>query len=223
MNQAAEHPAMQLPLRERVDYLTVVASMAAADGTTAGSEFEKMRELCKALGLGPAETGQVIAALEDPDTVRIGEVAGRLGSSQLRFALMTDLLFMAHADGDYCEAERAEIRELSHALNVSDAQLAALEKYVLAVLKASRAEGIGGEVFKKLGGEVAASLAAAAIPIAAVAVSGTWFGLSAAGISAGLAALGLGLGMTCGVGAVAGIGVASYISVRWLYRRVVGA
>jgi uncharacterized tellurite resistance protein B-like protein len=223
VNRAAEHPAMQLPLSERIDYLVVVASMAAADGEVTAAEFDKWREFCKALDLGPAEIGQVMGALEDPDTVRIREVTGRLRSSQLRFTLMTDLLFMAHADDDYCDAERHEIRELSNALNVNEVQLAALEKYVLGVLKASKAGGVGSETFKKLGGEVAATMVATGVPIAAVAVSGVTFGLSAPGISAGLAALGMGFGMTSGIGVVAGIGVASYLGVRWLYRRVAGA
>lgn len=223
MSQSAQHPAMQLPLSERVDYLVVVASMAAVDGEVSATEFEKWREFCKALELGPAETGQVMSALEYPDKVRIQEVTARLRSSELRFTLMTDLLFMAHADDKYCEAEQREIRELADALNVNEAQLAALEKYVLAVLKAAKAEGVGSEHLKSLGGDVAASLAAAGVPIAAVAVSGSVAGLSAAGITSGLAALGLGLGMAAGIGAVAGIGVASYFGVRWLYRRVVGA
>jgi len=223
MSGDAKHPATKLPLSERVDYLVVVASMAAADGEIAAAEYEKLREFCKALELGPAEIGQVMAAVEEPDTVRIREVTGRLRSSQLRFTLMTDLIFMALADEKFVEAERREIRALADALNLTEPQLAALEKYVQAVLKAGKAEGVGAEDFKKLGGDVAASLAATGIPIAAVAVSGTVFGLSAAGITSGLAALGLGLGMTSGLGVAVAIGVGSFFSVRWLYRRVVGA
>jgi uncharacterized tellurite resistance protein B-like protein len=203
--------------------LVVVASMAAADGEITAPEYEKLREFCKALELGPAEIGQVMAAVEEPNAVRIREVTGRLRSSQLRFTLMTDLLFMALADEKFVEAERREIRALADALNLTDPQLAALEKYVQAVLKAGKADGVGAEDFKKLGGDVAASLAATGIPIAAVAVSGTVFGLSAAGITSGLAALGLGLGMASGLGVAVAIGVGSFFSVRWLYRRVVGA
>lgn len=222
MSSAAKHPATDLSPSERVDYLVVVASMAAADGEVAAAEFEKLREFCRALELGPAEIGQVMAALEGPDTVRIREVTGRLRSSQLRFTLMTDLLFMAYADDKFVEAERREIKALGDALNLTDAQLAALESYVLAVLKAGKAEGVGPGDLKKLGGDVAAGLAATGIPIAAVAVSGSVFGLSAAGITSGLAALGMGLGMASGLGVAVGIGVGSYFGVRWLYRRVAG-
>lgn len=223
MSTAAKHPATELPQSERVDYLIVIASMAAADGEVAGAEFEKLRAFCRALDLGALEAGQVMAALEGPDEVRIREVTARLKSSQLRFTLMTDLLFMAYADGKFVDSERREIRGLGDALGINDAQLEALEKYVQAVLKAEKAEEVGPEDFKKLGGDVAASLAAAGVPVAAVAVSGSVFGLSAAGITSGLAALGMGFGMASGLGVAVGIGVASYFGVRWLYRRVTGA
>jgi len=220
---SAKHPAISLPISDRVDYLIVVASMAAADGELAAAELTKLREFCMSLELGPAERGVVMAAAEQPDAVHIREVAGRLKSSELRFTLMTDLLFMAYADEKYVEAERREIHALADALGIPDAQRVALEKYVVAVLKAQQTSGVGPEDLKKLGGDVAASLASVGVPIAAVAVSGSVFGLSAAGITSGLAALGLGLGMASGLGVAVGIGVGGYFGVRWLYRQVVGA
>lgn len=223
MTSAAKHPATDLPIAERVDFLVVVASMAAADGEIAASEFQKLREMCKILELGADEIGQVMAAAEKPDGVRIREVTGRLRSSELRFTLMTDLLFMAYADDKFVEAEQRETRALADALGIADAQLAALEKYVVAVRKAGAATGVDSDDMKKLGGDVASSLAATGIPIAAVAVSGSVFGLSAAGITSGLAALGLGLGMASGLGVAVALGVGSFFGVRWLYRRVVGA
>jgi len=78
------------------------------------------------------------------------------------------------------------------------------------------------EELKQLGGTVAASLGSAGIPIAAVAVLGVP-GLSAAGITSGLAALGLGLGMASGIGVAVAIGVGSFFGIRWLYKKLVGA
>ena len=101
-------------------------------------------------------------------------------------------------------------------------QLAAMIKYVEAVRQAQKSPSVDHEDLKKLGGELAASLASAGVPLAAIAVSGSVFGLSAAGITSGLAALGLGLGMASGIGVVVGIGVGSYLGVRWLDRTMVG-
>ena len=218
-----KHPATKLPLAERVDYLTVVAAMVTADGEVSDSELGKLRQYCKDLDLGPAEIGQVMTDAEQPNQVQIREITSRLKSSELRFTLMTDLLFMAFADGKFVEAEEREVAALADALVITGEQLTAIKKYVQTVLKAQRTAGGTDHQWQKLGGDVAASLASAGVPIAAVAVSGSVFGLSAAGITSGLAALGLGMGMATGLGVAVGIGVGSYFSVRWAYRKVVGA
>ena len=103
---------------------------------------------------------------------------------------------------------------------MSEKQVAAIRSYVEAVGKAGASDSASAKDLKKLGGDVAAGLASAGVPVAAVAVSGSVFGLSAAGITSGLAALGMGLGMTTGIGVAAAIGVGSYFGVRWLYKKV---
>lgn len=68
---------------------------------------------------------------------------------------------------------------------------------------------------------LAAKSAAVGVPLVAVYLSGSVIGLSAAGITSGLAALGFGglfglSAMVTGIGAVLVLGVAVYQIVRWL-------
>ncbi len=64
--------------------------------------------------------------------------------------------------------------------------------------------------------ELAAKSAAAGVPLAAVYISGSVIGMSAAGITSGLAALGMGMGMTGGLAVVGIIGVLSYKGMKHL-------
>lgn len=69
--------------------------------------------------------------------------------------------------------------------------------------------------------DLAAKAAAVGVPVAAVYLSGSVAGLSAAGITSGLAALGLGgiLGlssMVTGIGVVIGLGITAYKTASWL-------
>jgi uncharacterized tellurite resistance protein B-like protein len=153
----AKHPAIKLPVEERVDYLVVIASMAGADGVVKGEELANLSELCKALDLGAAETGQVLAAAEHVDGDRIRSATHRLRTSELRFTLMTDLLFLAYADGDFDGAEQKEVSGVAVTLGVDAKQLEALKKYVLAVLKAKDAKGLNARDLKALGGDVGVS------------------------------------------------------------------
>jgi uncharacterized tellurite resistance protein B-like protein len=218
MKKEAEHPLHGYPESEIIEYLSVVAYIAAADGEVTDSEISKIRELCKTVGLPGAGIGKVIGIAEDPSSIDIKESISKLSESKLKFTLVTDMLFMAFADKVFASSEEETIKELTSQLNITEEQLEAMQEYVKAVTKAQEG-GSTKEDLKDLGGEVAAGLASAGVPIAAVAVSG-YAGLSAAGISSGLATLGLGLGMTTGIGVVAALGIGSYLGVKYLYKKL---
>jgi hypothetical protein len=95
---------------------------------------------------------------------------------------------------------------------VTNEQLAAIEEFVKATHDALT--GKEGDHHKK-GRAIAEKLAGVGIPIGAVAAVSA-VGLEMAGVSTGLAALGMGLGVATGFGAVLGIGVGSYMGVKWL-------
>jgi len=218
--EGEKHPALKLPSEERTAYLRVIASMASSDGKVSDSEIAHLREACEEVGLDPVDTGSVIDSAVEPDSAEIDAAIRQLAGSELKFTLLADLLFIAHSDGKYSEEERLEVVAIADTLGINTAQVSAVDRYVAAVLRASKAKGFEMDDLKKHGGEVAAGLVAAGVPIAAVGMSGSVAGLSAAGVTSGLAALGMGLGVTTGIGVVVGIGVASYFGVRWLSKKV---
>lgn len=61
---------------------------------------------------------------------------------------------------------------------------------------------------------LASTAAAVGAPIAAVYISGSVVGLSAAGVTSGLATLGLGMGMTGGLAVLGAVGFLTYTGVR---------
>lgn len=217
--QEDKHEASELPLEERIDYLMVVAAMMAADGDADTNEVQKLRELCEALKLAPADTVSVIAQANEPDITRVQRALTRLKTSALKFTLMTDCLFMAFADGKIVPEEEAEISAIADALGITQKQVIALRKYVEAVLNIAKGE-VPKEAAKRVLGEALAGAASVGAPIGAIALSGSVYGLSAAGITSGLAALGMGAGMLTGLGAAIGLGVGTYVGVKWLYGKV---
>jgi len=77
-------------------------------------------------------------------------------------------------------------------------------------------EDLDDDIIKKNAKELASKAAAAGVPLAAVYISGSVVGMSAAGITSGLATLGLGMGMTGGLAVISIIGVLSYKGVKHL-------
>jgi len=77
-------------------------------------------------------------------------------------------------------------------------------------------EDLDDSAIKKNATELAAKAAAAGAPLAAVYISGSVIGMSAAGITSGLATLGMSMGMTGGLAVIGIIGVLSYKGVKHL-------
>lgn len=77
-------------------------------------------------------------------------------------------------------------------------------------------EDLDDNAIKKNAKELSAKAAAAGAPLAAVYISGSVIGMSAAGVTSGLATLGMGMGMTGGLAVIGVIGVLSYKGVKGL-------
>ncbi|MDQ7060403.1 MAG: hypothetical protein Q9M43_04485 [Sulfurimonas sp.] len=75
-------------------------------------------------------------------------------------------------------------------------------------------EDLDDDAIKKNAKKLASTAAAAGAPLAAVYISGSVIGMSAAGMTSGLATLGMGMGMTGGLAVIGIIGVLSYKGVQ---------
>lgn len=112
------------------------------------------------------------------------------------------------------------IKQNKQLLGVSQEQIDKIYEVVELDYKMLREE-ISDDKLKEIFKDMAAKGTAVGVPLAAVYLSGSVAGLGAAGITSGLAALGMGgvLGlssMVTGIGVVVLLGVAAYQGVKWL-------
>jgi len=220
MEKEQKHPLLKATEQEKIAYISIVASIASADNNVSSDEIDNLLKLCDQVNLSSDGVGKVIAAAKDPNSAPIKQYISELKNSELKYTLIADMYFLGYADDELTDDEITEIKSISSKLNVKKDQVEAIAKYVKAMIDQAKGKIEGKETLKNVGSEVAGSLAAAGVPLGAVAVSGSVFGLSAAGMTSGLAALGLGFGMATGIGAVAAIGVASFIGVRWAIKKL---
>lgn len=224
MTDPSPHAAADLPLAERQDYLRVLAALAHVDGQVAGQELGVLRGFCEALDVTGDAQEPVVRFAHAPDPAAVRATCERLRGSQLRFTLVTDLLYIAHTDARYTAAEREVVEGIAELLQIHPRQLEAMDRYARAVLRQRVGrlpdDPAGDDDGVDLAANAAGSLAACSVPLAAVAAAG-----GGAGLGSGLATLGAGLaaglGVTAvaaGVGVAAGIGVGSFLAVRGLYR-----
>jgi len=138
------HKALELPKEERIAYLKVIASLAAADGEIRDQEIEHIRSTCRDFGLNSDEVDEIVSAARNPEQAEIQDTIKGLKDSPLRFTLLADLTLAAHADGRYTKDERIEIVEISQILDTTYDQLVAIDRRMEAERKAGTATAIIG-------------------------------------------------------------------------------
>ena len=132
---------------------------------------------------------------------------------ELRYAIVISVCEVILAD-DYISNEEEEfLDKICLHFGVTNEQREAIINFIKEGKKVLRNE-IPDNKAEKVIKNAISGLTAVGVPITAIYFSGTVIGLSAAGITSGLAALGLGLGMLPGIGVAVLMGTAIFIILK---------
>src|SRR5688500_2431091 len=93
------HPARMLDVEKRVQYMTIVAAIVYADRHIADEEIARLTDLCAALGLDGEAVYRVTQAARSPAETTIHAALATFHESDLRYALLSDIVTLAYADG----------------------------------------------------------------------------------------------------------------------------
>jgi uncharacterized tellurite resistance protein B-like protein len=150
------HLAHDVPEAHRLDYLTVVASLVAADQEVADAELVPLKALCDELALPDAARAAVLATARKPDAAAVEQCLRRVRKHVgLRVALLSDAIVIVFADGKVTPAESQEIARLGDALGIAPAQIELVARYVESVIMGDEDEA--DELAEQLGKGVAAA------------------------------------------------------------------
>lgn len=142
------------------------------------------------------------------------------GSEQaLAISLIKDTIRIHNATKDTSSLESTAIQEMANLLEINKEQLEFIEEAYQNDKKILSGE-ISDEAMVANAKQLASKAGAVGVPIAAIYLSGSVAGLSAAGVTSGLASLGLGgiLGlssMVSGIGVAVILGVGVYKGLQW--------
>ncbi len=115
---------------QRATYLTVLASLALADGEVQEEEAKLIETMCAETKLSFRPKMQVLNALYLPNSVEIAPLIERLSESNLKYSLLADILKMVQANGELTPKEAKEVAKLKGMLLLNDAQYEVVDKYV---------------------------------------------------------------------------------------------
>jgi hypothetical protein len=218
------------PEEVKVLYARVLAAQCLVDGRLDPREIQYLYVFMSRISLGPDSREEVRRSLDAQEVtpeelVRLAEqVISRVpgNEEEIAVSLIKDLVQVSRADGVVLPPEEEGVRAVAEAQFGERAeQVIELAGKTVEYEKALIKGDVSASELERHVKEIAAVATAASVPVAALFFSGSVVGLSAAGITSGLAALGLGgiLGlsaMVTGIGTVVVLGVAAYAGVRWL-------
>jgi len=196
------------------------------DGSIDVKEFGELRLLMTQLNFSGDLRRRTLAMMDDADNLVLERILDRLndraptGAERLiAFSLVKDMVRVFKATCGDESPESPQIAQACKLLDIDDDQLQVIRNGVEFDRKIFSGSTGSNELMKVAEG-LASKAAAVGVPIAAIYMSGSVAGLSAAGMTSGLAALGFGglLGlssMATGIGVAVLLGVGAYKGLRW--------
>lgn len=112
----------------RTAYLSVLAGMATADHDNSQEEVAFIQQMAVAAEIPDSDWESVEQSLRAPQNIR--PHLEKLKDSDLKYALMADLLNLCYADGEMDEEEVQQIGQIKQILDISDGQLETVQEYV---------------------------------------------------------------------------------------------
>lgn len=200
---------------DRIAFYGALFAIATADNHLDKEEMDLIFGIMDLEGMSEAAKRQVQFYIIEPPLLEDCLKSLTNADDSLRFGLMINLIDTAWADDELDPNEAKAIQLAQQELRITDSQVKAIEKFIQEMRKI-RIRGLNDNYAADAAKTAAAGLSSVGIPIAAVYFSGSVIGLSAAGITSGLAALGLGFGMVPGIGIAVLLGAGIFWGVSTL-------
>jgi uncharacterized tellurite resistance protein B-like protein len=197
---------------DRLAFYGALLAVATADGQIDKEEMELVFGMMDLENMSEKAKREVQSYIITPPT--LWDCLRKLSQADeiLRFGLMVNIVDVAWANDEIDSNEEKAILLAKSELNVTHQQLEAIKSFIQK-MREIRARGLDDDQAADALKLAASGLSAVGVPIAALYFSGSVVGFSAAGITSGLAALGLGFGMVPGIGLAVLVGAGIFWGV----------
>ena len=136
--------------------------------------------------------------------------------SEIKYTAYMNAIEVAISNDGVSELQENELNKIKESFEITEVQAKKMREFAIKA-KEIADRGIDDKYAADALKSGVAGLGAVGVPVAAVYFSGSVIGLSAAGITSGLAAVGLGFGMIPGIGVAIVLGAAIFIGLTKLF------
>ena len=116
--------------QEKGAYISAIASIATADRSASPEEIQFLETLATSAELSPQQRSNVQRAATEVAGEELKTNLDLLKTSELRYALLTDLMAFAESDNHYSDEEKAGIQKMAQYLGINQEQVSTINQFV---------------------------------------------------------------------------------------------
>jgi hypothetical protein len=217
-----KHPLEKYSENEQIAYLSILSAVCYVDKEFGDKEKRQLDVLSAQFKISDVGKGKIYSSVfnfQHEDKLANLKAIKNLGNTELKYTLISDLCLFSLVDSKFTHEEYQYILGIAKVLGITQEQVDTIKSLQENLYKIKDIPP-NSERFKNLIKDSAAKLAGVGVPVGAIAVSGSVFGLGAAGMTSGLATLGalVGGGMLAGaVIVVPAIAIGAAYGVKKLF------
>ena len=191
-------------------------AIAYADGDLDKDELKKIFEVMEYSAFSDEGKTKVQSYFLVPPAVNDILLKMKNDISEIKYTAYMNAIEVAISNDGISESQEEELRKIKESFGITDIQAKKMREFAIKAKEIAE-RGIDDKYAADALKSGVAGLGAVGVPVAAVYFSGSVIGLSAAGITSGLAAVGLGFGMIPGIGVAIVLGAAIFIGLTKLF------
>ena len=187
-----KHPLEGYSESEQIAYLSILSAICYVDKEFGDREKRQLDVLLAQLmisDIGKAKIYSSVFNLQREDKLASLEAIQNLDNTELKYTLISDLCLFSLVDSKFTNEEYQYILGIGEVLGITQEQVDAI-KSIQENLDKIKDIPSNYKKIRQIIKDSASSLAGVGVPIGAIAASGSVFGLSATGLTSGLATLG---------------------------------
>lgn len=169
---------------EKIAFLSLLIQIAKADGQLEEQEVQTIKEFIQVADLETTDQDAVVRLANMDSQIDVDANLSTLKGSPLKYALLLNTIFMAHADGVLEPEEIAEIERFSKAMDIQEGQVKLLNDFAAEIVAAKNTKATEDDM-KKIREKHVQGLLDSGIPKSALIIGGevasSFFGLDALG------------------------------------------
>ncbi|MDI9357052.1 MAG: hypothetical protein QM536_08535 [Chitinophagaceae bacterium] len=136
LNHIKTNPLQNKTEEEKIMYLSILSTIAMADGKVLDEEIEMINKLCDISDISQKAKKKILQFMQKPNNEKITEkYIQKIAITDLKYSLIVNMFFLAFSDFILLPQELRKIKDTAKSLNIPIEDVKDIKNYVKFAIK----------------------------------------------------------------------------------------